>query len=207
MDIKFQCANCGQHVIIDAAATGLEVSCPTCGTNFTVPLVVCARGPLSNLDPDETLTPSGITRKLKMSARNWILECSDDIYKKIQGSLLEGLNKGETMQKLTKRVLMELPTVGKDRAFIIAQAETQAAYGESSFHSIKQSGFKTKRWETCNDELVREAHRKCKAQGAIPIDQSFDNGLMYPGDLGSSKIDECIGCRCFLAPGDEVESQ
>ncbi len=36
-DIKFNCSNCGQHIICDAQASGLETNCPTCQTRVIVP--------------------------------------------------------------------------------------------------------------------------------------------------------------------------
>jgi hypothetical protein len=36
-DISFHCHNCGQRIVIDAAGAGLQVGCPTCQTEMTVP--------------------------------------------------------------------------------------------------------------------------------------------------------------------------
>jgi hypothetical protein len=36
-DISFHCHNCGQRIVIDATGAGLQVSCPTCQTEITVP--------------------------------------------------------------------------------------------------------------------------------------------------------------------------
>jgi SPP1 gp7 family putative phage head morphogenesis protein len=201
MDIAFNCEKCGQHIVIDGGGMGMTVPCPTCGVDLIVPTYLgCARGAITNIGVDEIVTPQGIIRKLVMNKKNWIPDCPQNIYEQLQHSLLEGINNGETMRELAKRVQNEFKAADKDRAFVIAQTETQAAYGEAQFHSLKQAGFTTKRWETSKDELVRKSHRKCKAQGAIPIDQPFSNGLMYPGDL-STDSSEAIGCRCFLAPG------
>jgi hypothetical protein len=37
MDLSFQCHSCGQRIVIDAAGAGLQVSCPTCQAEITVP--------------------------------------------------------------------------------------------------------------------------------------------------------------------------
>ena len=180
---------------------GMTVPCPTCGVNLIVPTYLgCARGAITNIGADEIVTPQGIVRKLVMNKKNWIPDCPQNIYEQIQRSLLEGINKGETMRELTKRVQNEFKAADKDRAYVIAQAEMQAAYGEAQFHTLKLAGYATKRWKTSDDELVRKSHRKCKAQGAIPIDEPFSNGLMYPGDL-SGDSNEVIDCRCYLAAG------
>ena len=36
-DVRFQCGNCGQWIVIDAEARGVELECPTCGKMLTVP--------------------------------------------------------------------------------------------------------------------------------------------------------------------------
>ena len=37
MDIKFECRNCGQHIVIDEGGAGLTVQCPNCNGNCVVP--------------------------------------------------------------------------------------------------------------------------------------------------------------------------
>jgi SPP1 gp7 family putative phage head morphogenesis protein len=189
MDIEFGCYKCGQSIVIDKAGAGMIVPCPTCGERLAVPIE----------------TPYGIVKRPVMNSKNWISNCSQNDYEQIQRSLVEGLDKGETMRELTKRVQKEFNGVDKDRAFIIAQTETSAASGRASFESVKGTTFTTKRWVTSDDDEVRPSHAACQAQGAIPIDEPFSNGLMYPGDLSAGKPDECIGCRCFLAAGDPDE--
>jgi DNA-directed RNA polymerase subunit RPC12/RpoP len=37
MDISFDCANCGQHIVIDVAGAGMSVTCPKCTQQLIVP--------------------------------------------------------------------------------------------------------------------------------------------------------------------------
>ena len=37
MDISLDCANCGQHIVIDEAGAGLQVECPACGAALVIP--------------------------------------------------------------------------------------------------------------------------------------------------------------------------
>jgi hypothetical protein len=39
MDIKVSCPHCGQHLVVDSAATGQQTSCPSCAHVFTIPAV------------------------------------------------------------------------------------------------------------------------------------------------------------------------
>lgn len=194
--------------MIDDAGAGMSVQCPTCGASLIVPetYLVCARGLLPEaLREGETVTPQGIIRKLVINSKNWIPDCPQNIYEQIQRSLSEGTDKGETMRALTKRVQKEFRGVDEDRAYTIAHTEMLIAYGRWQFESLKLGGYEMKRWHTSDDELVRPSHKACGLQGAIPIDEPFSNGLMYPGDLGAGNTNEVIGCRCYLVSGDEEE--
>jgi hypothetical protein len=45
MDLKLTCGSCGQHVVVDSAAGGSTVACPTCSTPLPVPEVVIRASP------------------------------------------------------------------------------------------------------------------------------------------------------------------
>ena len=51
-------------------------------------------------------------------------------------------------------------------------------------------------WVTMADELVRDSHAALHGT-AVPVDQEFPNGLMYPGDP-SGPPEEVYNCRCTL---------
>jgi SPP1 gp7 family putative phage head morphogenesis protein len=208
-DIKFNCAGCGTHIVIDEAGAGMSVPCPNCGASLNVPKIdsFCARGLLPGvLREGETITPQGIVHKFVMNRDCKIAGCSQNILDRIQDSLLEGIQKGETMRELTKRVQKEFRGVDKDRAYTIAQTLSQAAYSADHFKGLKDAGYRTKRWVTSDDELVSESHRACERQRAIPMDEPFVNGLMYPGDP-KGDAGECEGCRCILEVGGSASEE
>ena len=64
MDIKFNCANCGQHVAIDEAGAGLSIECPTCRAGLTVP-------------PTAVLSSPGIG---PLSSEQLMSRCRDLVY-------------------------------------------------------------------------------------------------------------------------------
>jgi Domain of unknown function (DUF4190) len=39
MDMNITCPSCGQHLVVDSAATGQQTSCPTCSTPFVIPAI------------------------------------------------------------------------------------------------------------------------------------------------------------------------
>src|SRR5688572_30512211 len=36
-DIRFECSQCGQHLVVESAGAGLTADCPICNTSVTVP--------------------------------------------------------------------------------------------------------------------------------------------------------------------------
>lgn len=79
----------------------------------------------------------------------------------------------------------------------LAATEAVATYGGAQIRLLKQAGFTHKAWETMDDDRVRDSHRQCEAQGSIPIDDKFHNGLQYPGDPEGGP-EETVNCRCWL---------
>jgi hypothetical protein len=165
--------------------------------------VVSARGPLTDLAEGEVITPYGIAREFALKRENKIANCPQEIFDEIQAQLNEGLKEGETMDELSARVSSAFDNISDGRALLIAQTEAQSAYGTARSFELEQMGVKTKIWVTSDDELVRSSHRQCAAEGPIPIDQPFSNGLMFPGDPDSLDAGEVINCRCYLERGDE----
>lgn len=62
----------------------------------------------------------------------------------------------------------------------------------------------SKRWVTMADELVRDSHAALHGV-VVPVDEPFDNGLMFPGDP-SGPPEEVYNCRCTLEWVDDGES-
>jgi HK97 family phage portal protein len=86
------------------------------------------------------------------------------------------------------------------RALLIARTESGGAVNGGSMLYYQNEGVQAKEWVTAHDELVRESHREAEAQGAIPMANSFANGLMYPQDQSSGEPAEVCNCRCSLLP-------
>lgn len=83
---------------------------------------------------------------------------------------------------------------------VVAETEGQATYGAAEIRVLKRAGYKTKRWQTEEDERVRDSHENCQLQGEIDIDANFSNGLRYPGQTGAPASEVC-NCRCWLVGG------
>ncbi len=91
----------------------------------------------------------------------------------------------------------------RGNAGTIARTEMAGAFNYAGLDAARQSGVVTgKSWLTTDDELVRESHSECEAEGEIAVDDEFTNGLQFPGDPDGDPEDVC-NCRCTLLYGTD----
>jgi hypothetical protein len=126
----------------------------------------------------------------------------DEIHARIKASLETGLNDGDTMEQLAKRIRGEFNDIDEGRARVIASTETAAAYGTSREQAMRDAGVQWKAWLTSGNANVRAAHYEAgltySHDTPIPIDQPFIVGgesLMHPGDPSGSPRN-VINCHC-----------
>lgn len=160
----------------------------------------------AELGLDEFVTSRGIAKKFLIERENKLADVPQEIYDTLKAQLEAGSNAGETEKQLAARVARTLGDLEAGRAETIARTETASAYGTASQDAIEQAGFTHKSWLTADDGKVRTSHEMCQDEGAIPLADTFSNGLSFPGDPDGD-ADEVINCRCVLqaedAPADE----
>lgn len=91
------------------------------------------------------------------------------------------------------------------RSRLIARTESAGAVNGGSDIYYKESGVERMKWVTAGDEAVRESHRELNGQVKL-AQNSYSNGLMFPGDQSHGDAGEVINCRCVSVPliqGDE----
>jgi HK97 family phage portal protein len=111
-------------------------------------------------------------------------------------TLSEGFAVGDGQDALVDRirdVFKNRDVVNPER---IADTESGIMLNSSRYESAKASGAKLKVWMSSKDEHVRDSHVAADAQGPIPWDEPFVNGLMHPGEAGGA-AEEVINCRCI----------
>lgn len=133
---------------------------------------------------------------------NRIKNINNTIWQDLRDEIREGLAEGEAVAQVAERV-RHVYNVAANRSLTIGRTETASCMNEASFNEYKAHGVRMKRWITAHDEAVRGSHLAAQAQGAIPIAQAFNNGLMYPGDPDGDAA-EVINCRCTPIPEMEV---
>jgi SPP1 gp7 family putative phage head morphogenesis protein len=65
----------------------------------------------------------------------------------------------------------------------------------STLATYKDRGVKKKKWLDAGDSKVRPEHKNNTGQGAIPVEEAFSSGELYPN---------AVNCRCCIAPAIEV---
>jgi SPP1 gp7 family putative phage head morphogenesis protein len=130
----------------------------------------------------------------------WI---SETTWERLREALAEGLEAGEGIEGLMRRVdevVGELETWRGER---IARTESAAALNGAFYDGMIAGGVRRKMWVAALDERTRPSHEA--AHGQIrEAGEPFEVGgalLHYPGEpMGPPQ--EVINCRCTLVPVD-----
>lgn len=119
------------------------------------------------------------------------------IYKSLKNSFLQSIRLGESINEIAARIKK---IVGKNNydSVRIARTETtrlESIGREEAFKKGEEAGLKLKKvWISTIDSRTRDAHLLLNGV-AINMDETFENGLKYPGDFNSA-ASEVINCRC-----------
>ncbi len=121
---------------------------------------------------------------------NKIIGVVHTVFNQIKMEINEGINAGENIEDITKRVKGVYNTTST-RARLIARTETATLMNEASIAEYKNNGVQRKQWISADDELVRDNCKDANNQGPIPIGSTFVNGLDSPSEPN---------CRCCIIP-------
>jgi uncharacterized protein with gpF-like domain len=135
----------------------------------------------------------------------------DEIWQQIKDQLAEGLDAGESIRDLGKRITSTFDAIEQGRAETIASTETAAAYGFSRNEAMKAAGVKYKKWLHSSVPECRAPTHLALHGTVIPFDSPFDVGgerLMYPTDPSGSP-GNTINCHCIAvaATKEDFEKQ
>lgn len=123
---------------------------------------------------------------------------ADNVLAAIRAAELAGLSVKETGRLVQASVYNEMITDARSRT--IARTESAGAMSQGTWDQARADGiYLSKEWLAFEDSKTRETHTACMAQGRIPFDDRFDNGLAYPLDPAGDAA-EVVNCRCVLAP-------
>jgi uncharacterized protein with gpF-like domain len=160
-----------------------------------------------NLPGDMSPEDPYIKANLAMT-RNLLVQIPDEVHAMVVRAILEGVGKGETMDKIAQRVQDVLDYTGSTdwpaRARTIAQTEVNRHFNSSMLaHGLLRErqgvGGLQKRWDTRMDGKERPAHHLAN-NDVQPLTQPFIVGgepLMFPVDP-RGRPDNVINCRCEM---------
>jgi SPP1 gp7 family putative phage head morphogenesis protein len=140
-------------------------------------------------------------RQFFHTRENRIVDVAQEVFEDVQENLQEGIDAGESIDDLSKRVRSQFSEMSHERSTRIAMTETAAAFGVGRQEAMAKAGVTEKRWLTSGNDNVRDAHRAANGQ-TVGIDEAFEVGgeqLMHPGDPSGSP-ENVINCHCVAVP-------
>ena len=151
----------------------------------------------------DTVRELSITDKSLLPFRE--LDPAKDIpwnMKKINGQVLQGIVQGESVQKISKRI-MNVQEMNKDAAIRSARTIVTGAENKGRMDSYKRAEadgiILEKEWIATSDSRTRDWHEELDGV-TIPIDEPFENAIgkiMFPGDPSADGAN-VYNCRCAL---------
>ena len=160
---------------------------------------------LGSEEPFIVPDPNGI-RWLK-SRESQIKDAATGMWEETRDSLEQGIQAGESFEKLAARVRETFNGMSKERSMRIAVTETGIAFEGGRHDAMIQAGQEWKQWLTSQDDRVRITHGALDGK-ILPMDEPFLVGgvpMMFPCDPEGTPA-EIINCRCVHGPVDSPEN-
>ncbi len=116
----------------------------------------------------------------------WINETTQDSVDRI---IKRGLDAGMSVNEVAVLVNTEMQPQFLSRAFKISRTEMVSSTNYGRHQTMIANDFKFKKWNSQRDKDVRDEHLKLDDGKAVPMEDTFSNGLQYPNEPN---------CRCYL---------
>ena len=120
----------------------------------------------------------------------------------LRDTLSEGVEAGEGISELSKRVGEVFDAADGYRAELIARTEVLRSSNFATLEGYKQSKLVDKKeWISTPDDRVRDTHAELGSRPPIEIDEDFEvDGLSAPAPGQFDDASEDCNCRCTIAP-------
>jgi uncharacterized protein with gpF-like domain len=139
--------------------------------------------------------------------QNLLSNVPEEIFDTIRNEISTGLNAGESIRDLSKRISNAFDEIGKTRAQLIAQTETAAAYSFAGDKAARAGGVPYKKWlHSVISKVPRPDHLAIDGL-IVPMDEPYPVGdppLMYP-HAPDGAAEDVINCRCLSIPVTEAD--
>ena len=126
----------------------------------------------------------------------------------LRSALAEGIDAGEGIADLARRVKDVFEDAQGYRATTIARTETTRAAGWGNVEAFRQGGITHKEWVSTRDSKTRDEHMEMDGQVAgIDDDFTAPGGQTAdaPGDFDDPELD--CNCRCTVVASDDPDDE
>jgi len=117
---------------------------------------------------------------------------------KMNSALTRGILKGDSIPKIAKS-LQSVTNMDRSSAIRNARTMMTSAQNAGRLQAYKDAQSKgidlQKKWIATLDHVTRESHVDLDGE-VVPLDETFSNGLDYPG--GAGPAEEVYNCRCTM---------
>lgn len=150
---------------------------------------------------NQTVQQRAARRSLAISARK-IQNTNEATQNRIADTLKKGLDKGEGLTELTKRISDDF-SFSPARAKRVARTSVSGSVSSGRFEGLKAVKAEKKGWLSARNEAVRNSHKSADARystDGIALNEYFTVGsasLMFPGDPAGD-VGEIANCRCMV---------
>ncbi len=125
-------------------------------------------------------------------------EVNETTKENLRETLSQGIEEGETMEDLRKRVNHVFDVRTSAGAMAIAMTETAASVNGGWLEAYKQSGvIEKKEWYHAGSSLNDRPEHIAMSGEVVRLEERFSNGLMFPGDP-SAPPSETVNCKCII---------
>jgi len=125
-------------------------------------------------------------------------EVNETTKESLKATLSQGIEEGETLEELKKRVEHTFDVRKGAGARAVAATETSASINGGWLEAFKQSKvIEKKEWYHAGASINDRPEHVAMNGEVVNLDNKFSNGLMFPCDPSASP-DETVNCKCIM---------
>jgi HK97 family phage portal protein len=147
---------------------------------------------------DDALTmPAAQTLLALQQRENLLAGAGTKVWEEVRSELQAGIDNGDTMDELAKRIRSSFKSIDESRSMTIATTETTVAYEVGRDMTFKAAGVQWTQWLVSGLGNSRDSHQAADKQ-IREMGTPFDVGgfqLHFPGDP-TAPPREVINCNC-----------
>lgn len=152
------------------------------------------------VDIDFNASDPRVVNHLRELGGDRIRNINETTRTRIRRTLVRGVEQGDDIGRLTRRLRAVFSEATGPRALMIARTESVRAMNVGQLAATIQAGFEGKRWLSTRDQRVRDSHIALDGQERA-VNEDFESPVTgargpHPGNLGVPEED--VNCRCTV---------